>query len=163
MSLSLFWENIFKKDRQVWTIQEALKKNIVFKDLTPREINQIQNITHLRSYSASEAIFKQGEVGVGMYIISKGSVDIIYDDNRITTLKEDDFFGELALVEERGIRTATAIAKEDTQVIGFFKPDLIQIMNQTPEIGVKILFRVGQVIGTRLHETTALVKSQQRN
>jgi len=163
MSLSLFWENIFKKDRQVWTIQEALKKNIVFKDLTPREINQIQNITHLRSYTASEAIFKQGEVGVGMYIISKGSVDIVYDDNRITTLKEDDFFGELALVEERGIRTATAIAKEDTQVIGFFKPDLIQIMNQTPEIGVKILFRVAQVIGTRLHETTALVKSQQRN
>jgi len=163
MSLSLFWENIFKKDRQVWTIQEALKKNIVFKDLTPREINQIQNITHLRSYTASEAIFKQGEVGVGMYIISKGSVDIVYDDNRIATLKEDDFFGELALVEERGVRTATAIAKEDTQVIGFFKPDLIQIMNQTPEIGVKILFRVAQVIGTRLHETTAPVKSQQRN
>ena len=163
MSVSLFWENIFKKDRQVWTIQEALKKNIVFKDLTPREINQIQNITHLRSYTASEAIFKQGEVGVGMYIISKGSVDIVYDDNRIATLKEDDFFGELALVEERGVRTATAIAKEDTQVIGFFKPDLIQIMNQTPEIGVKILFRVAQVIGTRLHETTALVKSQQRN
>jgi CRP/FNR family cyclic AMP-dependent transcriptional regulator len=163
MSLSLFWENIFKKDRHVWTIQETLKKNIVFKDLTPREINQIQNITHLRSYTASEAIFKQGEVGVGMYIISKGSVDIVYDDNRITTLKEDDFFGELALVEERGIRTATAIAKEDTQVIGFFKPDLIQIMNQTPEIGVKILFRVAQVIGTRLHETTVLVKSQQRN
>ncbi|MBL7554808.1 MAG: cyclic nucleotide-binding domain-containing protein [Bdellovibrionaceae bacterium] len=163
MSLSLFWDNIFKKDRRVWTIQEALKKNIVFKDLAPREINQIQVITHVRSYSPGEPIFKQGEVGVGMYIISKGSVEIIYDENRITTLKEDDFFGELALVEERGIRTATAIAKDDTQLIGFFKPDLIQIMNQTPEIGVKILFRVAQVIGTRLHETTALVKTQQRN
>lgn len=163
MSLSLFWDNIFKKDRRVWTIQEALKKNIVFKDLAPREINQIQAITHVRSYHPGEPIFKQGEVGVGMYIISKGSVEIMYDDNRITTLKEDDFFGELALVEERGIRTATAIAKDDTQLIGFFKPDLIQIMNQTPEIGVKILFRVAQVIGTRLHETTALVKTQQRN
>lgn len=163
MSLSLYWENIFKKDRRVWSIQEALKKNIIFKDLAPREINQIQAITHLRSYNTSEAIFKQGEVGVGMYIISTGSVDIIYDDNRITTLKEDDFFGELALVEEHGVRTATAVAKEDTQLIGFFKPDLIQIMNQTPEIGVKILFRVAQVLGTRLHETTALVKTQQRN
>lgn len=163
MSLALYWENIFKKDRRDWTVQEALKKNIVFKDLTPREINQVQPITHLRSYNTSEAIFKQGEVGVGMYIITKGSVDIIHDDNRITTLKEDDFFGELALVEERGVRTATAVAKEDTQLIGFFKPDLIQIMNQTPEIGVKILFRVAQVVGTRLHETTALVKTQQRN
>jgi hypothetical protein len=35
-------------------------------------------------------------------------------------------------------------------------------MNQTPETGVKILFRVAQVIGERLHETTALVKNQQR-
>lgn len=162
MSLSIYWENIFKKDRRIWTIQEALKKNIVFRDLAPKDISIIQNITHTRSYNATEAIFKQGEVGVGMYIITKGSVDIIYDDNRITTLKEDDFFGELALVEERGIRTATAIAKEDTQVIGFFKPDLIQLMNQQPEIGVKILFRVAQVIGTRLHETTNLVKAQQR-
>jgi CRP/FNR family transcriptional regulator, cyclic AMP receptor protein len=162
MSLSIFWENIFKKDRRVWSIQEALKKNVVFKDLNPREINLIQSITHIRNYQAGEAVFKQGEVGVGMYIISKGSVDIIYDDNRITTLWEGDFFGELALVEERGVRTATAVAKEDTQVIGFFKPDLISLMNQTPETGVKILFRVAQVIGERLHETTALVKNQQR-
>jgi CRP-like cAMP-binding protein len=161
--LTLFWENIFKKDRREWTIQEALKKNIVFQDLSLKEINIIQNITHVRRYSATEAIFKQGEVGVGMYIISKGSVEIIYDDSRITTLKEDDFFGELALVEERGIRMATAIAKEDTQVIGFFKPDLIQLMNQQPEIGVKILFRVAQVLGARLHEITALVKIKQRN
>ncbi len=74
-----------------------------------------------------------------MYIISRGSVDIIYEDNRITTLKTDDFFGEIVLVEDRGVRTATAMAKEDTQLIGFFKPDLIQIMNQQPEIGVKNL------------------------
>jgi signal-transduction protein with cAMP-binding, CBS, and nucleotidyltransferase domain len=73
MSLSIFWENIFKKDRRVWSIQEALKKNVVFKDLNPREINLIQSITHIRNYQAGEAVFKQGEVGVGMYIISKGS------------------------------------------------------------------------------------------
>lgn len=163
MSLSVFWDNIFKKDRRVRSITEALKKNIIFKDLSNKEVNLIQSITHFRSFHPGEIIFNQGEVGVGMYIISKGSVDIIYDESRITTLNEDDFFGELALVEEHGTRTATAVVKEDTELIGFFKPDLIQIMGQQPEVGVKILFRVAQVIGTRLHETSDLVKSLQRN
>ena len=163
MSLSIYWDNIFKKDRGVGSINDALARNIMFKDLSRTEVALVQSITHLRNYHPGEVIFKQSEVGVGMYIISKGSVDINYEENRITTLKEDDFFGELALVEERGIRIATATAKEDSQLIGFFKPDLTQIMNQHPDIGVKILFRVSQVIAARLHEATNLVKTLQRN
>ncbi len=163
MNISVYWDNIFKKDRSAWSINDALAKNIIFKDLSRKEVALIQSITHLRNYHPGEVIFKQGEVGVGMYIISKGSVDIVYEENRITTLKEDDFFGELALVEEHGKRIATATAKEESQLIGFFKPDLIQIMSQHPDVGVKILFRISQVIGARLHEAAKLVKSLQRN
>lgn len=163
MSFNIYWENIFKKDRKLLTVIDALKKNILFKDLSLGELRLVQNIIHFRHYSPNELVFKQGDVGVGMYIIIRGSVDIIYDDNHITTLKEDDFFGELALVEEHGQRTATALVKEETQLLGFFKPDLLEITHRSPEIGVKILFRIAQVLGIRLHETTALVRTLRRD
>lgn len=162
MSVNYYWENIFKKDRKQLTVIETLKKNILFKDLSVSEIKLVQNIIHFRKYSQGEMVFKQGDVGVGMYIIISGAVDVIYDEKYITTLKEDDFFGELALVEEHGLRTASALIKEDSQLLGFFKPDLLEITHQSPEIGVKILFRIAQVLGLRLHETTALVRTLRR-
>ncbi|MCB0369256.1 MAG: cyclic nucleotide-binding domain-containing protein [Bdellovibrionales bacterium] len=163
MSLSVYWENIFNRDRKQLTIQETLKKNILFKDLSLGELKLVQNIIHFRQYSQNEFVFKQGDVGVGMYIIINGSVDIIYDRNHITTLKEDDFFGELALVEDHGKRTASALVKEESQLLGFFKPDLLEITHRNPEIGVKILFRIAQVLGLRMHETTALIRTLRRD
>lgn len=163
MSINFYWENIFNKDRQQVTVLEALHKNILFKDLSLGELRLVQNIIHARNYNANEMVFKQGDVGVGMYIIIRGSVDIIYDDKHITTLKEGEFFGELALVEDHGIRTASALVKEETQLLGFFKPDMMEITHRNPEIGVKILFRVAQVLGIRLHETTALVRTLRRD
>ena len=47
-----------------------------------------------------------------------------------------------------------AIAGEDTSLIGFFKPDLLDILERRPAVGVKIALRLGEVIGRRLKETT---------
>jgi CRP-like cAMP-binding protein len=100
-----------------------------------------------------------------MYIIASGHVNITKEETRtdknksengiiITKLLSGDFFGELALVEENGRRSATATAREDTSLIGFFKPALLEILERRPGVGVKIALRLGEVIGRRLKETT---------
>jgi CRP-like cAMP-binding protein len=71
----------------------------------------------------------------------------------ITKLSPGDFFGELSLVEEGGRRSATATAKNETTLIGFFKPDLLEILERNPNAGVKIALRLGEVLGCRLRET----------
>jgi CRP-like cAMP-binding protein len=113
----------------------------------------------LRKYRKNEIIFRQEEVGVGMYIIVKGSVNITTEDSMdhdhilIAKLGPGDFFGELSLVEENGKRSATACAVEETTLIGFFKPDLLEILERNPNAGVKITLRLGEVLGRRLKET----------
>ena len=99
-----------------------------------------------------------------MYIIASGHVNITAEETRtdkkskneiiIAKLVSGDFFGELSLVEENGRRSATATAGEDTSLIGFFKPDLLEILGRRPGVGVKIAIRLGEVIGRRLKETT---------
>jgi len=160
------WKNYFKRTTEEKEIGEILKENILFADLSSRQLKFVTNIVHLRKYRTDEVVFHQGEVGVGMYIIAKGRVNITTEETRlnknkstiiIAKLVPGDFFGELSLVEENGRRSATATAGEDTSLIGFFKPDLLEILERMPVAGVKIALSLGEVVGRRLKETTERV------
>lgn len=164
--LNLLWDNIFKKDEKSQKITSLLSQNKIFSTLTNSELRVVEDLVHERHYRSGETIFRQGDVGIGMYIIAKGAIDIsvvevedVTNDNSysevlITKLKKGDFFGELSLVEEQGKRTAHATAIEDTVLIGFFKPDLQVILQSHPTIGSKITMNLAEVIGKRLKATT---------
>jgi len=158
------WKNYFKSTTKEKEINAILKENILFQDLTKKQLKFVANIVHLRKYHKNETIFRRGEVGVGMYIIVQGTVDITIEDNPaeerksrqqivITKLAPGDFFGELSLVEDGGRRSATATAVDETTLIGFFKPDLLEILERNPNAGVKITLRLAEILGRRLRET----------
>ena len=170
--MNYLWDNLFRRPKRQDEVRATLRDNLLFKDLSERELRFIESIVHVRHYHAGEAVFRQGEVGVGMYIIVKGRVEIFvtddtmaYDESReifITQLLNGDFFGELSLVEEIGRRSASAIARDETTLIGFFKPDLLEILKRSPSAGIKILFRLAEVLGRRLKETTDKVSDLRR-
>jgi CRP-like cAMP-binding protein len=153
-------------------VSSVLRENILFRDLTDGEIRFLERCVHVRHYHIGESVFRQGEVGVGMYLVVKGRVEIYLVDPSaaseesreiyITQLLANDFFGELSLVEENGRRTATAVAREETTLIGFFKPDLLEILARRPAMGTRITLRIAEVLGRRLKETTEKVSELRR-
>lgn len=160
--VNLLWDNIFKRDKEKKDISTILAGNYLFENLSPRELVFVQDIIHARNYRPGEVIFSQGEAGVGMYIIVKGAVNMTVEDlhssenaNRVfvTRLGQSDFFGEIALVEKNSRRTATATAVDEVTLLGFFKPDLYEIIDRNPRTGVKIVTRLAEVLGRRLRET----------
>lgn len=176
--MNLLWENIFRKNANELTVSRILKSNVLFRNLSQREIKFIESIIHERKYRAGEVVFRQGEAGVGMYIIAKGCIDIIVseepvisgisskDEVLITRLSEEDFFGELSLVQENGQRTASAVAATDAVLLGFFKPDLMEVLERNPATGVKVVFKLAEVLGRRLGETTdkiSAIKKELKN
>lgn len=170
--MNYLWENIFRKKPTGNLIFETIQNNILFQDLNARDLKFLCTIVHHRKYHSGEPIFKQGEVGVGMYIIARGRVEIFVADPSgangetreifITQLTPGDFFGELALVEDGGRRTASAVAREESELIGFFKTDLNEILQRQPHIGIRVLFRLAEVLGIRLKETTEKVSDLRR-
>lgn len=170
--MNYLWDNIFRRSKQEDDIRAALKENMLFQDLSERELGFLEGIVHVRRYHSGEPVFRQGEVGVGMYIIVKGRIEIFItdpaspsEDSRdifITQLLASDFFGELSLVEDNGRRTATAIARDETTLIGFFKPDLVEILERSPSTGIKIVFRLAETLGRRLKDTTDKVSELRR-
>lgn len=160
--MDYLWQNFFRRDQHQQEVDQLLKENYIFKVLTPSELRFVKSLIHYRQYQPGEAIFKQGEFGVAMYIVMKGHVNVtiqeMADENTtrqvfVTRLQRGDFFGELALVEQGGKRTATATAADDVALLEFLKSDLSEVVERNPRTAVKILSRLSEILGRRLKET----------
>lgn len=170
--VNFVWDNIFKRAERGKDLLHILSENYLFETLTKAELKFVKEMVHVRNYRPGEVVFRQGEIGVGMYLIASGSIDILVEDIPsdkpekqtvfVTRLGSGDFFGELSLVEENGRRTATAVASVETMLVGFFKPDLLEIVERNPSTGVKIVTRLAEVLGKRLKETTVKVTELKR-
>jgi NADH dehydrogenase len=96
----------------------------------PQEFVQLKmetqhGITHLH-YAKDEIIFRKGDVGDFLYIITEGKVEVLdlFDNKevRIATLGKGEFFGEMALLKQKK-RSATIRCLEDTELIAIRKID----------------------------------------
>ena len=164
---NFIWDNLFRLGDEHHEVSETLRQTYVFQNLTRKELRFVKDTVHQRTFKPGEPIFRQGEIGVGMYIIRRGALEIYVDPpgdeaaaparQLVTRLRAGDFLGESSLVETLSRRTATAIAAEETVLLGFFKPDLLEILDRQPATGVKILMRLSEVLGRRLKETTTRV------
>ncbi len=138
-------------------IVETLKTSPLFDEFNKREIQRIAHIAHKRSYREGEVIFRQGQVSAGMYIIVHGEVKISRRSGEdveipLVTMNAGEFFGDIGLIDDTP-RTATAIALAPSYILGLFRPDLLQLMDRAPKLASKLLFKLAQIVATRLRIT----------
>ncbi|MCX6133441.1 MAG: cyclic nucleotide-binding domain-containing protein [Ignavibacteriales bacterium] len=155
---SAVWKNLFSgKSIQDGSTESVLSRVPAFTDLSARELRGVAAIVHKREYKAGEPVFYQGDPGLGMYIIREGEVSIRIaegeeDDKELAVLTDGDFFGELALLDESP-RSATAICRTDCSLIGFFRTDLFEMIEQKTDLGLKIVMRLAEILAVRLRKT----------
>jgi len=145
------WGNIFKRDDGPLGTRDLLKQIPIFSTLTNRELAAVERLLYRREYGGGDTIFRQGEPGVGMYIVAEGVVEIIYEPTGqiLATLQKGEFFGEIALLNETP-RSATARARTACILWGIFQPDLLSLLERNPSLGVKLLLALSQITGQRL-------------
>ncbi len=154
------WGNIFgKKAGDAEDILHVLRQVPLFANMNNGELREFEKIIHRRSFKAGETIFWEGEPGVGMYIIQHGNVTIskyfsAEERKVLAVLNAGEFFGELALLDESP-RSASAMAKEETKILGLFRPDLFSLLDRKPRLGNKFLFQLALIIGDRLKHTNS--------
>jgi CRP-like cAMP-binding protein len=152
--MKAIYKNYFRKSENLDPILKSILNVPIFKDLSEKELNEVLKLIHERNYKKDEHVFKKMAPSEGMYVIVSGEVEILDPDTETSfaSLKNNDFFGELALLDEKP-RSASAIAKSPSTLIGFFRTDLLTLMKRSPELGNKILFNLSRILGERLRKT----------
>eukprot|EP01036_Dinobryon_divergens_P031971 gene31971-41470_t len=77
----------------------------------------------LVTFSAGSYVFQEGEPGYDFFIILDGEVCITRKKVVLITLSNRQYFGEYALENKNGLRSATVIATQDTQLLALHADD----------------------------------------
>ena len=153
-STSFLWGSFFQRDPEK-DLLTLLRGVPIFEGLSRGDLKAIERILHRRKYHAGEYVFREGDPGLGMYIIERGEISIVGESRsaEIARLGKGDFFGEMALFNERP-RNASAVAYADTKLFGFFQPDLFGLLETRPRIGVKVVAKLASILAERLYKAS---------
>jgi len=105
---------------------DTLKKVPLFASLDDKERQHIADSMVERRFKAGDTITEQGASGIGFFVIEEGTADVAVDGAPRGSVGPGDYFGEIALLHDDSLRTATITATTDMLTYGMtsweFKP-----------------------------------------
>jgi CRP/FNR family cyclic AMP-dependent transcriptional regulator len=122
---------------------EVLAQVPLFSDLSPRELHFLAANCRERQYAAGTALLRQGETGVGLFVITSGKVRVTQhqeggDEHELAVLGQGDVLGEMSLLDDLP-RSATATAVEPTAALVLPVWDFRATLRESPDIAIKLL------------------------
>jgi PPM family protein phosphatase len=134
---------------------DVLRKMPLFRHLIYKEILRVLNVTQVREYAPGEEIIKEGTTGDEMFVLLRGKIRLHKNDAFITHLEPGSHIGEMALIDQRQPRSASATAEERSRVLILSRRDFYEIIRKEPQLSTKLLWAFTQVLAERLRKTTA--------
>lgn len=141
---------------------ESIKSLPLFQELTQAELANVGALFFEKAYSKNSTLFVEGMTGEILYVIKKGSVNILKktggsQETVLATLKEGEFLGEMSLIDNRP-RTATAKVAEESQLLVMTKKAFNSMMEKYPEIALKVLLVFLKIANERLRKANESIK-----
>ena len=117
---------------------ETLRKVPLFADLERKELQQVAGSMKERTFAAGETVTREGQGGVGFFVIEDGEAEVTVRGERRATLKAGDYFGEVALLGENA-RSATITATSPLHCYGMTFWDFRPLVENSQTIAWKLL------------------------
>lgn len=149
-------------------IKETVRNSVLFRNLDDQEIQQVLAVTSEKRFQEDETIMQEGNRGDTMYMVLEGELGV----SKTLTMKfgDDDYrktekvlsryhpedhavFGEMALIC-RDNRSATIVARTDCLLLEIQRDDFIRLVEGSPQLGVKILLNLSQLLIDRLRQSS---------
>lgn len=125
--------------------------------LSAAEMKLLATFSTEERFRAGSMIFREGEKGDKLYIVLDGRVRISkfipgVGEEALTVLDRGDFFGEMALIDDKP-RSADAKAHEnDATVLSIDRATLNEILSMDPHASLQFLNLLCRMISRRLRE-----------
>lgn len=130
----------------------------LFASLPSAILQQLAVRCLVKRYKPGQVVFQKNDPGALMYIIISGSVLIHDGEFEVVRLKDNNYFGELALLDE-GVRSLSATCTQPAELAILSRSLFFEVLSPYPDVFQKI---VGSLTG-RLRIQTENMISQLRN
>lgn len=123
---------------------KILSRSMNFMDFQPREI-----------------IFSEGDKGDFVCFVTKGALDVVKKNEKgkdvvIATLGKGRSIGEMSIIDDFP-RSATVKAKSQTTLLILTRKRFEDMLEQHPQIGVKLLKGIAKFMSMNMRKTSSLL------
>ena len=102
--------------QQLKAVVKGLASAPLFSGLTERQVKRLAKFAKVRTIPPETYVVKQGEKGIGFYLVLDGTLVVRKSGRAVARLRSGDFFGELALFDDRQ-RSADVITDGPVTVV----------------------------------------------
>ncbi len=134
--------------------KEVLKLVPLFSKFDDESLEKLESFIEEKTYRDGDILFRENSFGDTFYIIKKGCVEIIKEDDEgrekvtLAMRRSGDFFGEMALLENSP-RFATARVSTESHILELSKAAFISLLYEVPIVAFEIM----GVLASRLRQS----------
>jgi serine phosphatase RsbU (regulator of sigma subunit) len=129
----------------------------LFSALPAEEIKHLAGVLQRRAVESGVVIFREGDLGDRFTIVLDGTLDIIKaietpEERILSVAGPGDFLGEMSLLYQDKIRSATVRTRTDVELLELSSADFEALLERQPVLAVKIV----RELSTRLRNSENL-------
>ena len=117
---------------------DALSRVPLFSFVSKRHLRRIARGMLEYEFEGGSAIVKQGDSGETLFILIAGKARVARGGRTVARLRPGDFFGELAVLDERP-RTASVVADTPVRCVVLHRDELRKILAEEPRAAWALL------------------------
>src|SRR5215469_16569890 len=123
--------------------EDVIAQVPLFHDLSHRELQILAANCREREYPTDATLLRQGETGVGLFVLISGKVRASQqtpsgETRDLGAFERGSVLGEMSLLDDLP-RTATVVALEPTRALVIPVWDFRAALREMPDIGIKLL------------------------
>lgn len=118
---------------------DALRNVPLFSTLAEDDLEELARQLHERRFPAGAEVTTEGSTGAGFFVIAEGNAEVLVGGEHRATLGPGDHFGEIALIDSAGIRSASIIAATDLLCYGLTPWEFRPFVEEHPQVAWALL------------------------
>lgn len=137
------------------TVEDSLSKIPLFQGLEPDELARLAAIAEPRTLEAQAPLFREGEPGDALWVLLKGSVEVLKRDASghhqvLAALEAPTVLGEASLLLEDGPRSASALAVSELSLLRVPGAAFRRLLDAQDLAALKLTLVLARVLALRL-------------
>lgn len=142
----------------------VISRSPLFEMLSDQELEHIANLSKTRHFEAGQTVFEEGELGSGLYVITRGEVEVFRrfeggEQRAIAVFGPPEFFGEMSLIDIE-YRSATVRARTEAEMLHLTAEDLTDFRNQYRDGFTFVVINIARVLSARLRDANKKLESR---
>jgi sigma-B regulation protein RsbU (phosphoserine phosphatase) len=126
----------------------------LFADLPPDELDNLVAMLDVRELKPSEILFNEGDLGEHLYVVVEGELEVLMaagksEEMLLNVLRDGEYLGEMSLIMEGGIRTASVRARHASTLLSLSRTQFKDLIQRHPTLATSLV----RVLSQRLDAT----------